>query len=408
MLRRRLFDHALDRRLSEQEAAVVLKQVARALRYLHRSRKMVHRDLKLENVLLAKAGVGIGATPVKVIDFGLASQCPDDKDNVLKDQCGTLYYLAPELLQETGYGRPLDIWTCGVMVFVMLYGMFPFASNKGEEETVDRIISAPLSFPSVRTVKVQVSTQARAIVRRMLDRRVALRPTAEAILADAWVTKNAPNKEPKLLTSEHCGRLLRSIELVNRAPLATVAYQLIVLRLSEAEVRDIKDLFLSLDVSGLGYITEQEIAAGLEAAGLVDTEDGKLLLASLNGYLSASEGSALSYTEFLAAVIDKSAATPDRCRMAFRVFDRKMDGIIDVEELRVVMPSQGPELLKQWSVQNGGGETMPYQAFCELLSVTDVGAPWTLKREPSKCCPCLVRGPQRIVANVDATSKFGD
>ena len=93
--------------------------MVKAVAYLH-ANDIVHRDIKLENVLVSKE------FKIKIIDFGFSRQLPKE-NHVLYDFCGTMHYIAPEVMQREGYyGKPADIWALGVLLYRMTVGCFPF------------------------------------------------------------------------------------------------------------------------------------------------------------------------------------------------------------------------------------------------------------------------------------------
>ena len=102
------------RQLKEDIAKSLFKQIIEALRYCH-SKRILHRDIKLDNILLTLEG------DVKICDFGVSKIVrPGEK---MTEQCGTPAYIAPEILLDRGYeGFAVDIWSAGVVLFVMLYG----------------------------------------------------------------------------------------------------------------------------------------------------------------------------------------------------------------------------------------------------------------------------------------------
>ncbi|KAI8333262.1 kinase-like domain-containing protein [Choanephora cucurbitarum] len=106
-------------KLSEAHARHFTRQIISALDYLHRN-SIVHRDLKIENILIDKEGQNI-----KIIDFGLSNLfCPEKR---LTTYCGSLYFAAPELLHATPYRGPeIDVWSLGVVIYVMVTGSVPF------------------------------------------------------------------------------------------------------------------------------------------------------------------------------------------------------------------------------------------------------------------------------------------
>jgi 5'-AMP-activated protein kinase catalytic alpha subunit len=108
------------RRLEEPIAKFIFKQVIAGLGYIH-SLKIIHRDIKLENILIDNEGV------VKIADFGISHEIKPEQKAV-KDICGTVAYMAPEMIlrQKAGYDTSVDIWSAGVLLYVMIYGCLPF------------------------------------------------------------------------------------------------------------------------------------------------------------------------------------------------------------------------------------------------------------------------------------------
>ena len=107
-----------NRRLPEEEARKIFKQIIEGLRYIHK-KNLSHRDMKLENLLLD------ADLNVKIIDFGFSIENP--KDKTLNVFCGTPSYMAPELAaKKEYYGHLADIWAAGILLYVLLAGYFPF------------------------------------------------------------------------------------------------------------------------------------------------------------------------------------------------------------------------------------------------------------------------------------------
>lgn len=107
---------------------------------------MVHRDLKLENVLFLKSDIAPIDNIIKVVDFGIAGVCKDNQKD--KVEAGSLAYMPPECLSssKSETSTMIDVWAIGCMFYAMLFGYLPFWGNT-EEEFVDNIINAPLKFP---------------------------------------------------------------------------------------------------------------------------------------------------------------------------------------------------------------------------------------------------------------------
>lgn len=113
------------RRLEEEDAKFIFKQILTALHYCHR-KSIAHRDIKLENILLDEN------KQVKLIDFGFSTCIPNDKK--IKMFCGTPSYMAPEIVAKEEYaGPPADMWASGVLLYALMNGCFPFRGSTDKE-----------------------------------------------------------------------------------------------------------------------------------------------------------------------------------------------------------------------------------------------------------------------------------
>jgi calcium-dependent protein kinase len=121
----RLAENAKNHKMyTEKDAASIMKQILQAVNYLH-SHGVCHRDLKPENILFSSMEA---KSQLKVIDFGL-SKVLNEIDEVMKGEVGTLYYMAPEVI-EGKYNEKCDVWSCGVILYIILTGHPPFFFKK--------------------------------------------------------------------------------------------------------------------------------------------------------------------------------------------------------------------------------------------------------------------------------------
>lgn len=166
------------RKLNEDQARVVFKQLCEAIRYLH-SRGVAHRDLKLENILLAKRD---DFESVRIVDFGLAKQT----SRPLETMCGTLNYVAPDVITRTKgqvYEKSVDMWSVGVLLYILLSGTQPFTGT--EEQIFDKIIRAEYTFKT--PMWKHISQAAKELITRLLEIDSDKRLTAEQALRHPWV-----------------------------------------------------------------------------------------------------------------------------------------------------------------------------------------------------------------------------
>ncbi|MCO5605802.1 hypothetical protein L7F22_059986 [Adiantum nelumboides] len=165
-------------RLKEDEARKYVQQLINAVDYCH-SRGVYHRDLKPENLLVDGNG------NLKISDFGL-SALPQHlrEDGLLHTTCGTPNYAAPEVIVHKGYdGAKADVWSCGIVLFVLLGGYLPF-DDCNLLSLYKKIHKAELQFPRC------FSSGARRLISRMLNPDPHLRITIPEILEDSWFKKN--------------------------------------------------------------------------------------------------------------------------------------------------------------------------------------------------------------------------
>ncbi|KAF1870357.1 hypothetical protein Lal_00003563 [Lupinus albus] len=173
-----LFDKiARNGRLKEDEARKYFQQLICAVDYCH-SRGVFHRDLKPENLLLDASGL------LKVSDFGL-SALPQQvrEDGLLHTTCGTPNYVAPEVIHNKGYdGAIADLWSCGVILFVLMAGYLPFEENN-LMALYKKIFKAEFSCPP------WFSSNAKKLIKRILDPNPATRITIAEVIENEWFKK---------------------------------------------------------------------------------------------------------------------------------------------------------------------------------------------------------------------------
>jgi len=175
-----LFDAiASSTKYTEQDASGILYNLASALEYLH-AMHIVHRDVKPENLLIRQHDDGTKS--LKLGDFGLATEAK----NLLYTVCGTPTYVAPEVIAEHGYGVKIDVWSAGVITYILLCGFPPFSSpTDDQDELFDLILSACYDFPN--PYWEEVSSVAKNLIKKMLEVDPEKRLTATQVLHHKWV-----------------------------------------------------------------------------------------------------------------------------------------------------------------------------------------------------------------------------
>jgi len=177
-------------KFEERVAARMVRDVASALSYLHSS-SIVHRDLKPENLLVvygkdsSPGGGGGGAPSLKLADFGLAMVVEEPLVTV----CGTPTYVAPEILTETGYGLPVDIWALGIITYILLCGFPPFRSPERRQSELFEIIKRG-EFEYLSPYWDGISHGVCDLIDAMLDMDTRRRFQANQVLNHKWILKH--------------------------------------------------------------------------------------------------------------------------------------------------------------------------------------------------------------------------
>mmetsp|Transcript_26053 Transcript_26053/g.43400 ORF Transcript_26053/g.43400 Transcript_26053/m.43400 type:complete len:353 (+) Transcript_26053:183-1241(+) len=182
-----LFDRIVNKdHYTENEAKQALKEIAVAINYCH-EKDIVHRDLKPENILYASPA---DDAALKLADFGLATMLKPNQ--LMTVACGTPGYVAPEILRGTAYGKEVDVWSIGVILYILLCGFPPFYDDNNKK-LFALIINANYSFPD--PYWTDISGQAKDLVRKLLMVDPKERLTAAQILEHEWmvsVSSSAP------------------------------------------------------------------------------------------------------------------------------------------------------------------------------------------------------------------------
>jgi len=201
-----LFDKIVEQgSYSERDAAVLVSKMVSAIQYLH-SRGIVHRDLKPENLLLKSPN---SLTEIKIADFGLSKIIGPDNMVRMLTACGTPSYVAPEVLLSTGYDKEVDLWSIGVITYILLCGFPPFydecLSNLFED-----IMHARYEYPE--EYWSHISDEAKDFVSRLLLVNPHQRMTATQALQHPWLVNGGKTKPFHSFNNRFKDNLKKSVD----------------------------------------------------------------------------------------------------------------------------------------------------------------------------------------------------
>eukprot|EP00429_Kryptoperidinium_foliaceum_P072812 CAMPEP_0176051412 /NCGR_PEP_ID=MMETSP0120_2-20121206/25560_1 /TAXON_ID=160619 /ORGANISM="Kryptoperidinium foliaceum, Strain CCMP 1326" /LENGTH=510 /DNA_ID=CAMNT_0017384853 /DNA_START=21 /DNA_END=1553 /DNA_ORIENTATION=- len=355
-----LFDRIVEaHHFCERQAAVIMRQVLRAVNHMH-DRDVAHRDLKPENFLFATKAP-VEENTLKLIDFGAACHCAPEQ--VLTSRVGTLLYMSPQVLAGR-YGRTCDMWSVGVVMYILLGGRPPIRGSS-DRETAMRVRDGRWSFDGAHWE--QVSAHAKALITAMLRRHARSRISAGEALAHVWVQQTAPQARRQLGAA--LLERLRGFEAGNR--LRQAAMEIAARELSDAKIHDLREAFEALDSDQDGKLSVAELADGLERSGIgLEHVDARSIVARID----ANHSGAIDYTEFLAATLDRKAdLTEEVLWMAFNAFDRNGDGKVTTSDLQHVLRCAcvgcAEEVMA--SVDANGDGTIDFGEFVAMMKAAD-------------------------------------
>ena len=168
--------------MNEKNAYNYFSQIVNAVYFLHKN-NIIHRDIKPENIVLDEY------ENCKLCDFGLSIILNDNsKRNTI---CGTLEYMAPEIIKNEGYEKTIDIWSLGILLYEMIHGYCPFNSNDNNKNNIilNKIINENFE------IKKDISNECKDLIQKMLEKDYKKRITIEEILNHQFMIKNKENQK---------------------------------------------------------------------------------------------------------------------------------------------------------------------------------------------------------------------
>jgi len=311
---------------SERQCSVVLKQLLEGIAYMH-TKNIVHADLKPGNFLFLNKK---DDSPMKIIDFGMAKKV--GRERFLYNMCGTPYYTAPEVIAGR-YHTSADVWSIGVIMFVMMFGYPPFYVDPGASNQQDQIYKKILKgftpitkdgfgrhFPK----SMKASDLAKDLMKNLLRKEVAKRYTAAQALDHPWFKKaSSENTISK--------QVLDSItKFTKRNKLRLAVVHLFKDAIDPNQQKSLKETFEKMDEDGDGTVSLAEFQKHMSAT-------SKMSKAEITNRFKAIDidGDAqIDFNELLTSVSDfQLEQVPERMYNIFKSIDKDGDGQLSAEEL---------------------------------------------------------------------------
>ena len=309
----------------EEDAAFIIKQLLSAITYCH-SRGVVHRDLKPENILIDSMDKE-GKIHIKVIDFGAALFVPPNSK--LSRLFGTPYYIAPEVLKGK-YNEKCDVWSIGVILYILLSGRAPF-NGTTDNDIMNNVIKGIYSFKrnyynNLDNIWKNVSETAKNLITKMLTYDPESRISASEAFKHPWFE----GKDFATLTPDISQELINNInhfyvyifvlqssDKLQQAAMMFIASQL----MRRQEKENLTKIFMALDKNGDGSLTREELLEGYTKL-YKNKERARNEVESLMAIADVDNNGLIDYSEFLLATANrKEIVSKVNVKQAFDLFD---------------------------------------------------------------------------------------
>jgi calcium-dependent protein kinase len=359
--------------LNEKVVKNVMKQIFSAVAYLH-SKGIIHGDLKLENILIdSSAYSNINESfkkyystssstdkkeknhseffDIKLIDFGCSKFFT--KETKYSGVVGSSFYCAPEVVNNQ-YDEKSDLWSCGVIMYVLLSGKAPFCGFD-EVDLTENIQKGEFNFDYEEFSNV--SKSAKELINFLLNKNPKKRISARQALKHSWFTSDSCFDEVNIIDLNYSKVVLNNLknfhaeQKFQQAVVTYITHNLV----KKNQMQHLRKVFNMFDKDHDGRISKMELKQAF--SDLLGTVLADIELEAIFRSIDHDNNGYIEYEEFLRATIDKDLLLSEpNLQMAFNLFDIDKNGFISVDEIRATI---------------GGGKNIPDNVMSQLLGEID-------------------------------------
>ena len=355
---------------SERQCASVIRDCLLAIDYCH-DLGVVHRDIKPENLMLAvPPHDGQKYPPIKVIDFGL-SRCYEE-GKFMKRAVGTPYYIAPEVLKRH-YGKECDIWSIGIILYVLLCGYPPF--NAETDAEIHAKIKSDETHVFPEEDWKNVSKEVKDLINKCLERDTSKRITAKQALDHTWIKSLADDSTADFHAFTLSPKIFDRLKAFGQSnKFQKVAKRFIAESMHEDEIEELKKAFIEIDKDGSGTLTHDEIKTCIEKHLHEASSKSSSIAKEALRIMDINGDDQINYVEFVAATMEKKQwATVEHLHYAFDKLDRTRSGSLTRVELFEALGGEdvhlANEIMEKFDKNHDG--VIDYDEFVNIMFALD-------------------------------------
>ena len=342
------------KRFTEKDAAYIMTQLLSAVAYCH-DRMVIHRDIKPENILLEEKGSKFN---IKIGDFG--SSCFVDPNKRIHGCFGSAYYVAPEVIIGE-YNEKCDIWSCGVIMYVLLTGKPPYHGNN-EMVILQMVRDCPLQI----TQLPNLSDSSVDLLKSLLNINIKRKCSAKEALNHPWIKNYRSMSSPP-----HLAYSLVSLKEFNASTKLKDAVHVYLAThvMSHHDMKTLKDCFRALDTNADGILSKNELLEGYLKT--MNASEANAAVNKILNEVDTNNSGNIDFSEFLSACMNyNKSLSMDNLKAAFRSFDKDGSGFITLDELRNVLAgceNEAWESVMKEVDENGDG-VIDLKEFVDLMT----------------------------------------
>lgn len=354
---------------TEKDAANIMQQVFRGINYCHTS-DVVHRDLKPENLLLesnvtSESLGGKKSMKIKIIDFGTSQLFTVGGKKKMEERYGTPYYIAPDVLNKS-YNEKCDIWSLGVILYILLVGYPPFNGSE-DKKIIDAVKKGVYTLDEPEWD--DVSGEAIDLVKKCLTYDPEKRVSASEALEHPWFKKFAKGEKVKKSLASKALHNLKNFRAEQKLKQATLAF-IVSQCLTKEETDKMEEIFSAMDKNNDGMLSKEEISEGYEEHFGIPIDDEEL--DKIFSAIDTDGSGAIDYSEFLMATMnEQQLMSKEKLKQAFKMFDKDNSGTISKEEIREALGNLDEEVADKMISEvddNGDGE-ISFEEFEKMMNL---------------------------------------